>query len=189
MKLLVSLPLLSILALSLSSCSLHKLKTPTEKRQHILNMKNNALNVLYRTKPHARRVIRKAVGYAVFKNANVNVIIASFAGGYGVAIDNRNGRKTYMRMGEIGIGLGIGVKDYRVIFAFHTRAAYRRFVRYGWNAGAHIDAAAKARHKGKSIAGEAQIGHMTIYSITKSGLALQATIKGTKFWRDKDLNK
>lgn len=175
-------------ALSFSGCSLNNLKTPAEKRQYIVDMKNDTLNQLYRVKPHARRVINKAVGYAVFSNANVNVVIASFSGGYGVAVDNRNGRKTYMRMGEVGLGLGLGLKDYRVIFAFHTHRSMKRFVNRGWNAGGHFDAAAKASDKGKSYTGEALIGGMTIYHITKSGLALQATLKGTKFWKDKELN-
>ena len=29
---------------------------------------------------------------------------------------------------------------------------------------------------------------MTIYQLTESGLALQATIKGTRFWKDDALN-
>jgi hypothetical protein len=29
---------------------------------------------------------------------------------------------------------------------------------------------------------------MEIYELTESGLALQATIQGTKYWKDKDLN-
>jgi hypothetical protein len=27
-----------------------------------------------------------------------------------------------------------------------------------------------------------------IYQITKNGLALQATLQGTKYWKDRDLN-
>ena len=39
-------------------------------------------------------------GYAVFDNANVNVILASFGGGYGVVKNNLTGKSTYMNMGE-----------------------------------------------------------------------------------------
>jgi hypothetical protein len=30
---------------------------------------------------------------------------------------------------------------------------------------------------------------MEIYQFTQSGLALQATVQGTKYWRDEALNK
>ena len=47
------------------------------------------------------------------------------------------------------------------------------------------DAAAKAGNKGMSAEGEGYLGNVTVYTMTESGLALQATVKGTKFWVDK----
>jgi hypothetical protein len=32
------------------------------------------------------------------------------------------------------------------------------------------------------------IDRVTVYQLTESGLALQATVKGTKFWVDHELN-
>jgi len=32
--------------------------------------------------------------------------------------NNKTGKYTYMKMGELGIGLGLGVKDFRAIFIF-----------------------------------------------------------------------
>jgi hypothetical protein len=32
------------------------------------------------------------------------------------------------------------------------------------------------------------IGDITIYQMTESGLALQATVNGTKYWKDDELN-
>jgi lipid-binding SYLF domain-containing protein len=172
----------------LSGCMLMSSRTPQEKREYVLSMKDSVLQQLYRTKPHARGQVKRSVGYAVFSNANVNVILASFSGGYGVVTDNRNGRHTYMRMGEVGLGLGLGVKDFRAVIIFHNRRTMRHFVERGWQFGGHVDAAAKASDKGGAISGEAMVGGMTIYQLTKSGLALQATLKGTKFWRDPELN-
>jgi len=188
MKSRITLTLTVIFAVFMGGCGLNSQKTPEDKRRFILDMQSDTLNQLYRTKPHARGVINNSAGYAVFSNANVNLILASFSGGYGVATNRQTGKRTYMRMGEVGFGLGIGVKDFRVIFVFHTKRALRQFVNRGWNFGAHADAAAKASDKGKAYTGEALIGGITIYHITKSGLALQATLKGTKFWKDKKLN-
>jgi hypothetical protein len=37
-------------------------------------------------------------------------------------------------------------------------------------------------------AAETVIPGVEIYQITKNGLALQATLQGTKYWKDKKLN-
>ena len=82
--------------------------TPSQKRNNILAMEKQVLKELYKAKPKVRAIIKKAPGYAVFSNANINVIFASFGGGYGVVKNNRTGKRTYMKMGEVGIGLGLG---------------------------------------------------------------------------------
>ena len=46
----------------------------------------------------------------------------------------------------------------------------------------------KAGDKGGAVGAEASVDDVTIYQFTEAGLALQATLKGTKFWLDKDLN-
>ncbi|MGK0501004.1 MAG: hypothetical protein ACJAYG_002658, partial [Oceanicoccus sp.] len=42
--------------------------------------------------------------------------------------------------------------------------------------------------KGGQISSGATIGDITVYQLTENGLALQAMVKGTKYWKDKDLN-
>ena len=170
-----------------SGCATTQGTTPKEKREAILAMKNETLVDLYKVRPQARAEIAAAPGYAVFSNANINIIFASFSGGHGVA-DPKSGTQTYMKMGEAGIGLGLGVKDFRAVFIFHTRADLDRFVNSGWEFGGHADAAAKASDEGAVVGGEALLDGITIYQLTKSGLALQATVKGTKYWKDGELN-
>ena len=163
-------------------------KNPAEQRAAILAMKDEALAEIYRDKPDVEQQVASAPGYAVFSNANVNLLLASFGGGYGIAKNNLSGKQTYMKMGEVGIGLGLGVKDFRLLFVFHDETAMRRFVDKGWSLGAQADAAAKASDKGVAAGGEITVDNMTIYQLTESGLALQATIKGTRFWKDDALN-
>lgn len=176
-----------ITTLLMAGCATTSGSNPAEKRQAVQNMKNEVLAELYQAKPAARAEIAAAPGYAVFSNANVNVIFASFGGGYGVVTD-KSGKNTYMKMGEAGIGLGMGVKDFRAVFVFRDRGSLDRFVNSGWEFGGHADAAAKAGDKGAAVGGEALIDGINIYQFTKSGLALQATVKGTKYWKDDELN-
>jgi len=176
------------LTLILGGCATTGGSTPAAQRQSILAMKNEVLTELFKLKPDVKAQISRARGYAVFKNANVNLILASFGGGYGVAKNNRSGKYTYMKMGEVGVGLGLGVKDFRAVFVFHTTQSMNNFVEQGWAFGAQADAAAKASGQGGAAGGEVTIDNITVYHLTESGLALQATIKGTKYWKDDALN-
>ena len=163
--------------------------TVVEKRQLVMDMETEALERLYREAPATRERIARAAGYGTFSNANVNLIFASAGGGYGVVVDNATGKRTYMKMALGGVGLGLGVKDYRLVMIFNDKATLYRFVESGWDFGAHADAAAKAGETGAELSGEGDIrSGIEVYSMTESGLALQATVAGTKYWKDDKLN-
>ena len=130
-----------------------------------------------------------AVGYAVFSNTGINVLLLSTANGWGVAHNNETGKDTYMKMWSGGVGVGIGVKDFRGVFVFTTKDAFDTFVESGWQAGAQADAAAKAGEKGGAADSAIDVGPgVELYQLTENGLALQATIQGTKYWKNDDLN-
>ena len=162
--------------------------TVEERRQGVHEMKNEVLVNLYEMKPDVRNKINEASGYAVFSNANVNIILASFGTGYGVLTNNQTMQDTYMRMGEVGLGIGAGVKDFRVVMVFHTNDALDRFNEFGLAFGAQADAVAVANNQGGGVGGEVTVDNVTVYQMTETGLALQATIKGTRFWEDEALN-
>ena len=163
-------------------------KTPNEQRASIQAMRQEVLTALFREKPDTKSQINSAVGYAVFSNVNVNLIFASLGGGYGIAKHMGTGKEIYMKMGEAGVGLGLGVKDFRAVMVFHSQDAYKNFIDFGWSFGGNADAAAKASEQGIAAGKEALLDDVTIYQMTESGLALQATIKGIRFWQDSDLN-
>jgi len=161
----------------------------TERRQIVRDMEAETLERLYKEEPATKKKIKNAAGYGTFANANVNIIFVSAGGGYGVVVDNSTGQRTYMKMALGGVGLGLGVKDYRQVLIFKSKEALRKFVESGWGVGGHADAAAKAGESGGELSGEGAIGaDIEAYSMTKSGLALQATVAGTKYWKDDDLN-
>ena len=94
-----------------------------------------------------------------------------------------------MNMGSGGVGPGLGVKDFRAVFLFKTKKAYDSFVNSGWEANAQADAAIKHKDDGGAINGAITVAPgVRLYKLTQTGLALQATIQGTKYWKDGDLN-
>ncbi len=173
--------------LFLTACVSTDETSVADKRQEVQTMKNQVLTDLYKIKPDVKAQIAKAPGYGVFSNVNVSFIV-SVGGGSGLVKNNRNGKTHYMKMGEFGLGLGLGAKDFRVVFVFHNEKALQRFVEDGWAFGAQTDAAAKSTDKGGAVGGEVTVDDITIYQLTESGLALQATVKGTKYWLDDELN-
>ena len=160
-----------------------------ERRQSVGDMETETLDRLYREAPATKEKVKKAAGYGVFSNANVNLILVSAGGGYGVVVDNSTGKRTYMKMALGGVGLGLGAKDYRQVLVFKSREVLNKFVESGWEFGSHADAAAKAGESGGEASGEGALGaDIEAFSMTESGLTLQATVTGTKYWKHEDLN-
>ena len=94
-----------------------------------------------------------------------------------------------MKMISGGVGIGLGVKDFRGVFVFSSSDAFKKFVSSGWEANAQADAAAKSGQKGGATTGAITVApDVSLYQITENGLALQATIQGTKYYKDDDLN-
>ena len=182
--------LISITILFIAACGPgDKSMSVAQKRQVVMDMEAETLQRLYSEKPSTKERIKEAPGYGVFSNANINIIFASAGGGYGVVVDNSTGKRTYMKMGMGGLGLGLGVKDYRVVLIFNDKETMNKFVEKGWQFGGQADAAAVAGDKGGEASGEGDIHEgITVYSMTETGLALQATVTGTKYWKDKKLN-
>lgn len=161
-----------------------------EDRADIYDMRNRTLQRLYKEEPGARTDIAQAEGYAVFSSGGVNLVLLSAAYGSGVVHDNKTGKDTFMQMASGGLGIGLGIKDYRLVFVFRTRKALDRFVEYGWDFSGQADVAAKTGPKGGELSeAAAAMPGVKVYQLTESGLALQATLQGTKYWRDKSLNE
>jgi lipid-binding SYLF domain-containing protein len=176
------------LVFMLGGCATTGLKTSSNKQQSILAMKNEVLTDLFKLKPDVRSQIKSASGYAVFSNINVRLFFLGLGGGQGVVKNNKTGKHTYMKMAEAGLGVGLGAKDFRVVFVFHSTDSMSRFVEDGWAFGVQADATAKVSDKGRAFGGAATHDNITIYQLTENGLALQAMVTGTKYWKDDALN-
>ncbi len=189
MKKVLLLVVFTLTLVSLSACLAPQGDTPEKKRTAIIDMHDDTLSRLYQQRPTARSVIDQSAGYAVFSNVNALYLIVGGGGGYGVAVDRSSGHKTYMKMAQVDLGLGLGVQDIRVIFVFHSARAYMDFVNSGWEFGGQADAVAKARDKGVAATGEISIdAETTMYTMSEAGLMAKVNLAGTKYWKDAGLN-
>jgi lipid-binding SYLF domain-containing protein len=197
--------------------------TDEEKKANVRKQRDEMLETLHAAKPEMKDKLKKAAGYATFNQKDVNLFLLASGNGYGVLVDNKTGKETFMRVASLGGGLGLGVKDLRVIFVFNDPTVMQQFVESGWQFGGKADAAAKYKDTGVSAEQTAKAnvdfkegtvaagtstdaragtekkdtasataavgGPMEIYQFTESGVSLQATVAGTKYWKDSKLNE
>lgn len=197
--------------------------SPEEKRQVVRKQRDEMLTELYATKRGLKSRIAQAIGFATFKQTDMNLFMLSSGRGYGVLRDNRTNRDTYMCVASLGGGVGLGIKDLRVVMLFHDARMMEQFVDQGWQFGGKGDASVKYKDTGASVEGGAKAnvdfkagtvtagattdsrvgtsaadktsvaagtsGAIEIYQFTESGLSLQATVQGTKYWKDAKLNQ
>jgi len=164
--------------------------SPDQQREKIRKMADATLKDLYKLQPGSQSAIQKSAGYAVFNNMGTNLLLLSTARGGGIAVNSKTKQDTFMKMISAGAGLGVGVKDYRVIFVFENEQALANFIDSGWSGETQADAAAKTSKSGGAYSGAASISPgVWVYEITKKGLALQLTLQGTKYSKNDELNK
>jgi lipid-binding SYLF domain-containing protein len=181
----IVLGLLALLALPVTAGAASK----AEEQAEVRKTANETLERLYKAQPAARTAVKKAAGYAVFSAFGTKILLAGGGSGKGLAVDNKSKATTYMKMVEIQAGLGIGVKKFRLVWVFEKKSDLDAFIDSGWEMGAQATAAAKAADKGDAFAGAMSVKPgVWLYQITDDGLALELTAKGTKYYKDDDLN-
>jgi len=158
-------------------------------REEAQKMANETLERLYKAQPSAKQAVAKAAGYAVFSNFGLKILVAGSGKGDGLAFNNSTKAVTYMKMFEVQAGLGIGVKKFRLVWVFEKQKDLDNFIKSGWELGGQASAAAQTGDKGTSFAGAMSVSPgVWLYQLTDDGLAVELTAKGTKYYRDDELN-
>lgn len=164
-------------------------KEKEDARADIQKTSKETLQRLYKAQPSAKKAIDNAAGYAAFSNFGLKIFVAGSGKGAGMAVDKKTGKVTYMKMFEIQAGLGIGVKKFRLVWVFEKSDDFNKFVNSGWELGGQATAAAKDADKGAAFAGAISVSPgVWLYQMTDKGLAAELTVKGTKYYKNDDLN-
>ena len=161
-----------------------------KERAEIDNLSVQALHRLYAKVPSAENVINSCYAYATLSNTGMKLGLFGSAHGRGLAVNNQTGEKVYMRMQEMGVGLGLGVKEYDLIFVIGTEKAWNAFIAGDITFASSADASASDGEAGGAIEGASIAANgVWVYQMTKKGLALEASINVTKIYADKKLNQ
>ena len=160
-----------------------------EQRSEIRAMSQKTLSKLYEEYPNAQRVIENCYGYATFSNTGVKILLFSTGHGRGLAINNDTGEEVFMKMKEVGAGIGLGAKEFDLVFVFDDLEAWNKFISGQTKFGGQAAATATDGSAGGAIEGAALASDgIWIYQMTTKGLSLEATLNGTKYYTDKKLN-
>lgn len=153
--------------------------------------KIDALKEMYEAYPESKAQMSKSYAYAAFANTGMNLFVVASGNGGGKAHNNTTGEEFYVKMMSYGAGVGIGYKKYFAVFLFADEAAYDNFLESGWSADGQADATADSGKEGEG--GSVAVGMtvargVTLYQVADKGLAVQATVQGTKFVVADELN-
>ena len=163
--------------------------TKEEQQAEVRKAAQSALAAVYKAAPSARKAAEKAAGYAAFSNFGMKILLAGSGTGKGVAYNNKTKATTYMKMAELQAGLGFGVKKFQLLWVFENEQALNNFVNSGWEIGAQATASAKTGDKGAAYQGAVSVSPgVWLYQVSGDSLALELTAKGTKYYKDSDLN-
>ena len=177
-----SLWLATTLALVLGTAMADSDGKADKRRKEIDSSAQTTLDKLTKDDADAKDLLAKSVGYAVFTTKGG--FIVSGGAGNGVAVDKASGKRTYMRMGLGGVGLGIGGQRYGLVVLFENRDRMDKFLAGGWDSSATAEAA--AGKEGKAARATFYDG-VAYYQVTDKGLMAHADITGTKFWVNDEL--
>jgi len=160
-----------------------------KERAEVRKAGSDALAAVYKVQPAARKAVESSAGYAAFSNFGVKILVAGSGTGKGIAVNNKTKKVTYMNMAELQAGLGFGIKKFQLLWVFETEDALNKFVNSGWEIGGQATASAKSGDKGASYQGAVAVSPgVWLYQVTGNSLALELTAKGTKYYKDDELN-
>jgi lipid-binding SYLF domain-containing protein len=163
--------------------------TKDESRAEVRKAAQQAVEAVYKAQPAARKAVEAAAGYAAFSNFGMKILVAGSGSGKGMAFNNKTKAETYMKMVEVQAGLGFGVKKFQVVWVFDTDKALNDFVNSGWDLSGQATASAKSGDKGAAYQGALSVAPgVWLYQMSGDSLALELTAKGTKYFKDGDLN-
>lgn len=160
-----------------------------KKRTELRQKTGMTLDRLYQKQPKARHAIENAAGYAVFNNMGFQLGILRTTHGRGVAVNNSTGQEVFMNMKQYQAGLGLGIKEYAVIFVFGNQDAWNSFFNKGWSFSGQAIAVVDDGGNGDFLEGAFQAApEIWVYQMVTKGLSAKLTVGWNNYYKDKKLN-
>jgi lipid-binding SYLF domain-containing protein len=159
------------------------------KRQALLQMAGDTLKEIYALDPKAKDKVEKAYAYAVFDDYIYNAVFYVAGQGSGVAFRNSTKAPEYMLMLRAGTGPGVGYTKFRQVLIIKNETIYKEMTTVGFDVEASANATFKVDNFGGSKLYSGSFNpYLEVYTITDSGIDLQANWGGVEYIKNPGLN-
>ncbi len=170
-------------ALLAASCSSYRSMPAEEKRTFLAELEETTLAELVEQRPEAQDELDNAVGYAIFSNTTTKIPFVGAGEGIGVVVDATTDERTYLKVGRLDVGGGLGVRKYRLVVIFFEREPLEKLASGKVEFGAGIEAGAGKEDVGTGaggIAGSRKEDYV-LYQLSESGVSATFTVRAIKY--------
>jgi lipid-binding SYLF domain-containing protein len=128
--------------------------------------------------PQTKDEIAQCVGYVVMNNKLTKIPVVGVGSGYGVAVDNKSGQKTYLRMSRFDLGAGWGARSVRPVLIFQDEEKFRQFIdgEFGVHSGAEASAKVGETGAAGGSGSKTNTKGYSSYLITDAGVSATASV-------------
>ncbi len=181
-------PILKLTAVTLAvlftaSCSsTYRSMSVEEKRAFLEDVEEETLAELVEKLPESQADIDRAVGYAIFAIRVAKVPMVGAGDGIGVVFDAETGERTYLKVGRLDVGGGLGAREYRLVVLFFEQALLQKLARGRLELGAGAEASAKDRDIGTGAGGAgSRNDKRVLYQLSDAGASATFTVRAVRY--------
>jgi lipid-binding SYLF domain-containing protein len=169
-----------LLGITVASCgSTFRFMSAEEKRTFLLSLEERTLADLVANRPDVQPEIDTAVGHAVLSIRLAKVPFIGAGDGLGVVTNATTGERTYLKVGRLDVGGGLGVREYRLVVLFSEQDALEKLAGGKLELSAGVESGAKGTEVGTGaggIAGSRKKGY-ALYQLADTGVSATATVR------------
>ena len=171
--------ILSLLLLSLlGGCATSiPVEERAQKREEIKQVAQETINTLTADDPALQTAIDASAGYFVAQVSAVSAPVVGGGFGIGVLYDKENGTRTYMDVRRYDLGMGLGVRKFRLLLVFNNREALDEFRRGGWDRGIGTEMAAGTTGAATAAVTRTDKFDFSVHFLTETGVHLAASLR------------
>ena len=178
---LVAVMLAALMAVSCTST--YRSMSVEEKRSFLAELEEETLAELVAKRPEVQAEIDRAVGYAVVSNRLAKIPFVGAGEGIGVVFDAKTGERSYLKVGRLDVGGGLGVREYRLVVLFFDQELLKKLASGKLELGAGVEAGAKDKDLGTGAGGVAGSRNekRVLYQISDAGVSATFTVRAIRY--------
>ena len=167
-----------IMMVLVSACTSIPVDQRAQVRSDINQEASETIEALVEKDPLLKDAIDTSVGYFAVQVSAASAAIIGGGAGTGVLHDKENSTRTYMDVRRYDLGIGLGVRKFRILILFNTREALEDFRQGGWDSTVGAEAAAgTAGTTGVTKPTRAEPFDVSIHFLSEKGVHATASMR------------